>query len=303
MWEQTIVFIISWPPNIRKLAQQAKTIIVGAYHCVTGSVGTSRQLKLLKLNKVLPRNLLSQHSKSHCVIIKYLMYIIFFYTKCRSCETDMMKKLPAEVLLKIFDFLPVTNLLKCRLVCTFWHSVIKPKKIWFTMNSIYSTQSVKERLKLPIMSHVSKLELLNISTYSTSCNAKEILTSKEMKRLYPKLTMLSFQHCLLNEKIIIYILKQCTKLQTLHLNYMILPLLLDRETDRKMLRISLKHVTELDLNHNFCHYFNFDNIIGCLPNIRDVILPWSSRQNCQSGHHSILERVWTLKSLKICLKT
>ena len=183
----------------------------------------------------------------------------------------MIKNYPATIWLQIFRLLPVSDLLMSKLVCKEWYSIINSRSV--NKNTAVKFQNQRlfnigfSDMLRSAKNFLTCLELKGVNLDN------EILRSDSSNELLSALYSLTLLNCSTSDsKYLVSILKQCSSLKSLHLNYLENVQKMDNflalEEDRIEVKTSLQHVTELDLNfHNLFSNLSFNRLVECMSNI------------------------------------
>ena len=123
-----------------------------------------------------------------------------------------MDYLPNELLVKIFDLLPLSDVLICRLVCKHWNNIANARplheKVWFCIH---------EKNMFPIgIKHYLKSTVTKLILHDVVIN-EDMISSCDVEYAMSSLTSLEMKFCDINGKDLVNLLKKCRDLQTLRL--------------------------------------------------------------------------------------
>ena len=189
-----------------------------------------------------------------------------------------MNKLPIELMCHIFSYLPLSDLLICRLVCKTWKNDVNlkalHKKTVISLVGDECFQNAFQFLAQNSMSTITQLKLVEISL------PNELLKGQGISEFFSRLTKLTFRHCKLSndtndeKKVLFHILKNCVSLESLGLVAMeSVTRNVDAFNDHewKCLEESLKNVKELDLTGNQTLLLSFFNkLTNCMPYLKKL---------------------------------
>lgn len=186
----------------------------------------------------------------------------------------MLEIYPAIIWALIFKFLPHADLLMFKLVCREWYTIINCKSVQKNTVIRFQNQRLFD-IGFPRMLCSAKNFLTCLVLKSVNLDA-EIIRNDSSKELFSALKSLTVSHCSASDsKYLESIIKQCSGLKALHLNYLHdvqnMEKFLALQEDHAEVKKSLRLVTELDLNnHIVFSAVTFNRLVECMPNVSSL---------------------------------
>ena len=195
-----------------------------------------------------------------------------------------VNKLPSEIHLLILSYLPPRDILNCGLVNKNFHELINTKSVlretWFHMGKsvddpLFIPKPSFLTINHPIFNHymtsITQLSMYNIYLRGS------LVRDESIAEFFNKLTALSVQKCHIRACLLEKLLQNCSNLKSLQLSELQYSFqsqtFLQDSKDRKLVRIALKNVNEINLSDN--HYLSdevFKRIMSCLKGLRSLDL-------------------------------
>ena len=189
-----------------------------------------------------------------------------------------MAYLPNEMLVHIFEYLPMSDRLMCSLVCKHWCSVIKTNHLHKNVVAKFNGDKLFQICFIDfVQNSLSKITKLCLKEVTLK---KDILNYETVSGFFSELISLSLENCDMTEHDLEAILRHCSNLESLHLILMVKSLksgrFLENEKDQKILRANLVHVTELNLMLNpYLSDVLLNRIANCVINLESLDLSYN----------------------------